>query len=246
MSRSEHEFAIHLEHLSTLFDQEQKYLVIKDPSTVHRINDVLRLKPNDSIIFFNESIHALCRLKQVSKKELLFQVNSSKENPALLPSLTAYVPLLKRDDLEQIVYNLTAIGVTTIQLVMTAKVQRAWQQKEVARLQKIVIAAAEQSKNFSFPKINEPISFDEIPDLSADIVYRVFAEPKGKPLLEVMQEISAARPQEIQLLVGPEGDLTEDEKKRAQKLGFVFCRLTPTILKSSQAMAIMAAVCRSL
>jgi 16S rRNA (uracil1498-N3)-methyltransferase len=128
---------------------------------------------------------------------------------------------------------------------MTAKVQRTWQQRELARLQKIIIAAAEQSKNFSFPTIKEPISLDDISE-SDDTVYRVFADPKGKSLLEVMNDISTACIKKIHVLVGPEGDLTEEEKKQAQKSSFVFCRLTPTILKSSQAMSILAAACRSL
>lgn len=244
--QEKHEFALYIEErFATALEEEQKFLIINDSSTIHRISDILRLKLGDSIIFFDKSHHALCLLKQASKKELVFQVNDFKTNLILTPSITAYMPLLKRDDLEQGVYDLTAIGVTTIQLVMTTKVQRTWQQKELARLQKIIVAAAEQSKNFSFPTIKEPISFDDISE-SDDTVYRVFADPKGKPLLEVMNDISTMRTKKIHVLVGPEGDLTEDEKKQAQKLRFVFCRLTPTVLKSFQAMSILAAVCRSL
>lgn len=240
-----HEFSLYIENLAALVDLKQKLLSIKDEQLIHRIIQILRLELNDSITFFDQSMHALCQLKQASKKELLFQVISTEKNRVLLPSITALVPLLKKDDLEQVIYDLTAIGVTTIQLVVTEKVQRTWQQKELIRLQKIIRAAAEQAKNFAFPVVKEPIPLEAL--TKSGMTYSIFADPNGKPLLEVMRDVSSQEAKkELQLFVGPEGDLTEDEKNRIQKLGFVFCRLTPTTLKSSQAMAILAAVCRSL
>ena len=45
--------------------------------------------------------------------------------------------------------------------------------------------------------------------------------------------------------VGPEGDLTLEEKAYLKQLGFVFCALTPTVLRAQQAVALGLGVLRS-
>ena len=45
--------------------------------------------------------------------------------------------------------------------------------------------------------------------------------------------------------VGPEGDLTQEEKDYLKQQGFVFCRLTPTVLRARQAVALGLGILRS-
>ncbi|PKN03448.1 hypothetical protein CVU75_02160, partial [Candidatus Dependentiae bacterium HGW-Dependentiae-1] len=49
----------------------------------------------------------------------------------------------------------------------------------------------------------------------------------------------------ILLLVGPEGDLTEEEKGAISRAGVQFCKLTPTVLRAMQATAVGMGVVRS-
>jgi RsmE family RNA methyltransferase len=48
------------------------------------------------------------------------------------------------------------------------------------------------------------------------------------------------------LFVGPEGDLTDQEKVLLKQNGFIFCALTPTILRACEAIALGAGVVRSI
>ena len=50
----------------------------------------------------------------------------------------------------------------------------------------------------------------------------------------------------IVLMVGPEGDLMGDEKAYLNGNGFVFCQLTPTILRAQQAVTVSVGALRSL
>jgi 16S rRNA U1498 N3-methylase RsmE len=50
----------------------------------------------------------------------------------------------------------------------------------------------------------------------------------------------------ILLLVGPEGDLTLEEKEIVRANKFIFCALTPTIMRAVQATGLAAGFVRSL
>ncbi|HEB41963.1 MAG TPA: hypothetical protein ENI08_03015 [Candidatus Dependentiae bacterium] len=50
----------------------------------------------------------------------------------------------------------------------------------------------------------------------------------------------------VMLMVGSEGDLTEQEKEQPRETTFLFCALTPTVLRSSQAIALGSGIIRSI
>jgi len=48
----------------------------------------------------------------------------------------------------------------------------------------------------------------------------------------------------IMLVVGPEGDLTVDEKKLLSSAHYTACSLTPTVLRSEEAATLAAGIIR--
>ena len=65
-------------------------------------------------------------------------MEEKKYNTILQPHITVLLPLLKRDDLDTVLYSLVEMGVNTIQLMITKKVQRKWgKEKEYDRLQRV-------------------------------------------------------------------------------------------------------------
>ncbi len=46
-------------------------------------------------------------------------------------------------------------------------------------------------------------------------------------------------------VIGPEGDLTKEEKAYLKEQGFLFCALTPTVLRAQQAVALGLGILRS-
>jgi 16S rRNA (uracil1498-N3)-methyltransferase len=244
-----HEFALYIMGLSTLIKSASQgdTITITEEKIAHRIMTVLRLSPNEECIFFDQYIHIQCIIKEfIGKKQVLCTIQQKKINTILSPSLTFLLPLLKRDDFENAIYSLTELGATTIQLVVTQKTHdSSFNQKDMDRAQRIIIAAAEQSKNFSYPTIKTPISLLKIIDKLTTPI-KIFFDPQGKSFASITQYLLIESPNDIVLLVGPEGDLSNEEKEMITLKNFIACALTPTILRSVQAAVLGTGLVRSL
>jgi len=211
---------------------------IVDVALVHRIVHVLRLKKDDTLILFTQEQHALFTITAVSKKEITGIIKTVTQNQQYCPSITLLLPLLKKEALEHAIYGAVETGVTKIQLVLTEKVQRAWGGKqELERFERIIVAAAEQSKCFAFATISGPITLEEaLKEHNGKKI--LYADPAGEPIAKVTEPVV--------LLVGPEGGLTEQEVLLVkERQGQAIC-FGPTILRAQQAAITFVSLVRSL
>ena len=237
-----HEFAMHVPNLKELIINN--ILVLKDKQLIQRIGQVLRLRPNETCVVFDADNYVRLVLKSLDKKQAEFAIMSTTLIEPLQPSITIILPLLKRDDLEASVYSCAELGANTIQLVATEKVHRSWGgQKELERLQRIIIAAAEQSKNFAVPSLQEPISLQAA--LNSFEGTGILFDPEGTSLSKVIQQLEQKKPKTFTLVVGPEAGLTTEEVAMLKKRGFIVSQLTPTILRARQAVALGLGIIRS-
>ena len=216
-----------------------------DEQLLHRMHTVLRLTQQDESIFFDRTMHCNVRFEEVTKKYSSARVLACARNTPIAPSITFLLPLLKREALHEAVYGLTEVGCTTIQLITTAKMHVSWQgQKELEKLQKIMIAAAEQAKYYSFGHINPPLPLKEaLKTYNQQDLNKLFLDATGSSL--VSTPILGSNNGYI-VLAGPEGDLTPEEKKYVKEANFKAVKLTPTILRAPQAAILATGVLRSL
>lgn len=248
ISKETHEFAIFVESLSSLVQQKKigDSIIFSDEKLIHRMVNVLRLKIRDRCILFDQYIKVLVVIDALSKKQISILMQSVEKSEILKPTIIFLLPLLKRDDYESALYNLTEVGVNVIQLLFTEKTAHQWDNRDNDRAQRILIAAAEQSKNFAYPELRQPISLVQALQKYQEIDLKLFFDQKGKPLFDVIPTLHASKSKNILLFVGPEGDLTIEEKKMVQFNDFIFCALTPTTLRAVQAVALGAGFVRSL
>lgn len=243
-----HEFAFFIANLSSLLEstRSQEHVTIVDSDFIHRLVHVVRMEPGDHCILFDKTHHATVSLQELRGKKIgVFSLQSHHKHTVLQPAIIALLPILKKESFEHACYNLTEMGVTVIQPVITKKIQRSWGgSKEMERITKIIIAAAEQSKNYAFPVIEKPITLEQIDTSNIDVL--LYADHQGRALMDVTQELRAKAPRTIGIMVGPEGDVTGEEKKFIVSKGFVLCALTPTILRSYQAITLLTGCLRSL
>ncbi|HEV2916532.1 MAG TPA: RsmE family RNA methyltransferase [Candidatus Babeliales bacterium] len=237
-----HEFALFIANLSAIINTR---FSITQKDIVSRIISVIRLKPGDHIIFFDANLHTKVIIEHISKHSVEVLQLSQADNKELLPPIHVYLPLLKKDDLSDAVTMTTAAGVSTINLVYTQKTQGIWTKKDKERIERCIIAAAEQSKYFKLPTVYSPVSLQELIIHNPKSFY-IFLDPEGIPLYTLIETVLANKPQSITIIIGPEGDLTTDEKAFLHKQGITFCALTPTILRSSLAAALSVAIFRSI
>ena len=199
---SQHEFALYLHELSEI-SKASDILRIDDAALVHRVLHVLRLQKDDILILFDQCVHVRASLESIEKKAIVCRLHSVQKNIAHVPKITVWLPLLKRESFEEAIYALVEMGVNSIQLLHTTKEHhRKIGQKEMQRIHNIMIAAAEQSKNFSMAEIFEP---RDLTDLLTEIsdAQGIFFDVNGRELLDVAQELHHNKKKAYVVVVGP-------------------------------------------
>lgn len=244
-----HEFAVYYPELSTQIKQvaDGQLFTVTDQTIIGRITHVLRLRIGEQVIFFDDHYSVHCSIHAASKKELQCTLLARHPHQRLKPEITFILPLLKKDDFETALYSLVELGATTIQLVTTEKTQRSWGgDKELDRCHRVMIAAAEQSKNFAIPTLNAPIALKSyMPTISSTTCPKIYFDPQGVLAAQLMTVLGSKKSSYCILMVGPEGDLTTAEKEMLKAQVFEFCQLTPTVLRSVQAVALGLGMIRS-
>lgn len=239
-----HLFAIHVADCSNLLTTTGLCRIV-DKELFHRVTRVLRLRDSDACILFDQviNVHAVLCSLEPKKMACTFDVLRITKNSALQPGITFLLPVLKKDALSTAIYSLVEMGVNKIQLVFTEKSRKSFDEKGLLRLQRVVVAAAEQAKYFAYPEILLPQKLsDALSAYVSDKTTSIFFDPEGQSIKDLLSEIDTA--QSFVLLIGPEGDLAVNEKKLvADKMQF--CALTPTILRASQAAALTVGIVRS-
>lgn len=243
-----HIFALYLSDLQYYLEGAAAgdVITIEDEEISRRAGKILHLSRNDICIFFDQQRNIITQVVICSKTIFQVIINEINHNQTYEPYITVLLPLLKRDALETAIYNLTEIGVNKIQLVMTQKVQRKWGgQKEYARLQKICIAAAEQSKNFAFPDLCQPLMYKQA--LEHNPGEKIYFDTNGTSAQTMIDSFkhTPIEQSRITLTIGPEGGLLESEVLQLKKATFTTISLTPTVLRASQAITLGAGIVRS-
>jgi 16S rRNA (uracil1498-N3)-methyltransferase len=240
MTNNKHEFALYIESLPHV--KPNKELVCTDKELVHRVHTILRMAPGQTLILFDKNENLTITLTSLTKKELVAHLVERKDSQVLKPAIRFLLPLLKREALEEAIYSLVELGAQEIQLIITQKSLHSLPGKGLERLTKIAVAAAEQSKNFSFPTILPPISLAESSKNGPLICF----DPEGDSALEVVESLRKKNAPSISLIIGPEGGLTPDEIMLLKNAKASFCRLTPTILRARSAVTVGLGMLRSL
>lgn len=249
---NKHEFAVFIEKLELTAGSSDKKLTITNPDVIHRITVVLRLAVGDSLIIFDQTQHVRCAIDALSKKNVLLSVLARNKTLVLEPAVHWILPLLEREAFEAALYSLAAMGATSVTPVITSKSRHKWgTKKDYERAQRVMIAASEQAKQFMVPALKPVLNLEDalLKTSSKTSGERsqagIFFDVAGEAAWEVVATLKNNNVQTIWCLIGPEGDLTDDEKKLVYKNSFCACRLTPTILRACDAVAVALGIIRS-
>jgi len=215
---------------------------LEEEGIVHRLKNVLRLHPGESIVLFNRELQATFEIREFLKKSIqgtLGPCLPHQKND--IRKVTVFLPLLKKEHLSEALYGLCEVGVAVIQLVYTNKAHiKTWSSKDQEKAEKIIIAAAEQSKNFAFPVLRAPISLEDACMKISSAESKIVFDVDGQNFFKLHAGISQEQP--VSLFLGPEADFSDQEKKLFEQYHVQKCKLTPTILRAYQAAIIGAAL----
>lgn len=224
---------------------------ITDKNDTHHLRDVLRLKPQDKVVVFDEEGNEYtCLIKNISK-ELSLGICARRQAKDKAPhsSISIACALPKKCRMDDIVDKLTQLGVERIIPLRSERVViRLDKNKELLRLkrwEKIALSAAQQSQRNSLPAIdrvreikeflsseNKKFDLKIIPTLDAAAV---------RPLADLCKNVA---PGNILALIGPEGDFTPAEVALAESVGFIPVTLGRQVLRVDTAAITVAGFLR--
>jgi 16S rRNA (uracil1498-N3)-methyltransferase len=197
----------------------------------HQIATVLRLRPGEVITLVRDGDEASVRLDAVSPAEARGRVvGRARSRNEPVHALTLALPLLKGDHGEQIIEAVTQLGVTRIVPFASARaVVRTVSASKRDRWQRIAREAAETARRGRVPTIGALTEWDGLFDVLGD---RVLVAWEAEAAVSLGQALVR---DDVAIVVGPEGGLTEDEIAYARRRGAVTVSLGPRNLRSETA-----------
>ncbi len=203
---------------------------------------VLRLNVSDKIKLFNgDGFDYACELVSVKKSEVLAKVKSSEainnESPL---NITLLQGISSGERMDYTIQKAVELGVNAIQPLSTERsvvklsVERA--QKRLEHWQNVVIAACEQCGRAKIPNVLAPVNLTawlqaNIHAGIGSVNLRILLNPIGAKQLSALPKTT----QNVQLLIGAEGGLSQAEINLAASHGFQSIILGPRILRTETA-----------
>ena len=142
----------------------------------------------------------------------------------------AISPLRLADRMEWVVEKSVELGATHITPVITRRTVKA--KLRLSRLERIMVAAMKQCMRSRLPILSEPIEFSTFLD-QAEGLKLMGSGAAPAHLIHQAEAIKASNT--ITILVGPEGDFTDEEVEAAKATGFETVQLGKNRLRSETA-----------
>lgn len=238
-----------------------EHFLLSDIEQVKQIQKVLRLNKLDSLeLIDGEGTLYICQITKLEKNSVTIKILETVQD-AQEKSLKVNValPLLKSDRFEFALQKLTELGISTISPIITERsVVRLREKdkdnfsgsKKYKRWMSITREATEQSERFRPPVIEHPVKLEHFlisarqKKLDEAWKFICVARSKAPSLVDFLlkrtaEKISSASlvtpPDQIQIIIGPEGGFTEKEIVEAEAASYVSCNLGKSILRSETA-----------
>ncbi len=229
-------------------DVQEGRIIISDFDQLHHLKDVLRFKPGESaVIFDNKGNVYSVKLECISDKQAEFRVQEKKSgidnSRQIQIAVACAIP--KKSKIDDIIDRVTQLGVDRIiPLVSQRVIVRIDQAKGVQRQkrwEKIALSASKQSQRNTVPVVDPVTDFAELIGKAQEFDLKLIPNLLGerKILKEVLIGIN---PRSVLVLIGPEGDFTPEEIKLAIKAGFIPVTFGDTVLRVETACLYIAAV----
>jgi len=184
----------------------------------------------------------------VGRDSLTLRVLARRQVPAPRPTVTLAQALIKGDRGELAVELATEAGVDAVLPWRAARCVARWEDgprgdKALARWRSTVLAAAKQSRRAWLPEVAEPLDTRALAAYFAGGGGRaalVLHEAAGTPIAEGVRALAPAGsgPEELVLVVGPEGGIADEELDLLCSAGARPVRLGPQVLRASTAAAV--------
>lgn len=214
-------------------------MVIKDVDAKH-ISKVLRMQPGDKIqIVSDDGVTAIAEIVSLQADNVVVKcLEKLAESHEPSVKITLAQGLAKGEKMDFIIQKAVEMGASSIVPVAmehsVVRLEGAKADKKVERWQKISEAAAKQSKRDIIPQV-QPVQTMQQMLANNDLQHKIIAyECEDRLGLKTALQ-SCDNLQELLLIIGPEGGISEFELELARKNGAVPVSLGKRILRAETA-----------
>lgn len=224
-------------------------VIIQDPTQIHHIRDVLRLKAGDEVIVFDGRANEyVVDIEKLMPQKIIFKIKKkTKALSTKSPTITVACAIPKRTKMDDIVDKLTQLGVERIIPLLTERViVRLDSHKKTLcqqRWKRISLSAVQQSQRRTIPVIDSIRDIGEVLSASGNFDLKLIPTLLGerKRLPEILSNV---KPKNILVLIGPEGDFTPQEVALAKQRGCMTVDLGDLVLRVDTAAIAVASYLR--
>ena len=197
----------------------------------HHLNNVLRKRKGFKLTITNgqglEWLGEIVSFK--NKKAELKKIKSKVHKESVYKIHLVIAPAKNIKRIEWMLEKLTEMGISSITPIICNNSER--KDLKTDRLKKIMISALKQSKQFFLPELNHMISFkDYIKGVKNPFYIAHCKNESLKNLFEI-----DFKNKENTILIGPEGDFSEEEIKLSKNFGGVAVSIGNNILRTETA-----------
>lgn len=198
---------------------------------------VLRTRPNQPVILFNgDGCDYFCTTIDDHPKKTSVHIDSKQiiDNESNL-SITLIQGLSRQERMETTIQKSVELGVNKIIPVMcqrsNLKLNDEKKQKKHQHWKNIVISACEQSGRCVIPEITKILTLDKINPFLKDSAFKILLYPESNQSLKEESPDS----QSIEIFIGPEGGINDEEKQLLEKIKFNQFAFGPRVLRTETA-----------
>ncbi|WP_372795589.1 16S rRNA (uracil(1498)-N(3))-methyltransferase [Pontiella sp.] len=212
----------------------EKDVAILSPEESHHLARVLRVQPGQELTLF-DGLGGVADgvIESVSKTAVEVRISNHWKvpKPAVEIDLIQAVP--KPDRWELVLQKAVELGATAIRPVLTKHTEFRPNPKRQARWSKIVLNAAQQCEVRWLPELRPLENFDSVvPTLGTYDLVLVGSLYEGT---RPFRAVDMAGKKRVALLIGPEGDFTQEEVQAAVEAGAVPVSFGDRILRTETA-----------
>ena len=213
----------------TLTDSDE---FILSEETSRHICQVLRMKENEKINITNgKGYTVLAEIVLADKKKTKVKSIQKSLSVELTPKTAIAISLIKNNNrFEWFAEKATEIGISTIIPIICQRTEKTHFKSE--RVKSILISAMLQSQQSLLPELREPVKITEvINDENFDQKFIAHCLEDEKKMLKNVVKSETSKI----ILIGPEGDFTEDEIQAAIQNNYIPVSLGNTRLRTETA-----------
>jgi 16S rRNA (uracil1498-N3)-methyltransferase len=214
-----------------------------ETAPARHLTQVLRLKTSAEVLLFNgdgrDYLASLIDADRRQTRLAVLEQTAVESDPVL--QLHLGLAISKGERMDFALQKSVELGVSTITPLLTrhgnVRLSAERLDKRLAHWSGVMISACEQSGRRRLPRLN-PCSGIEAWLASATGSTGIMLDPAATRTLDTVPSPNGG----LSLLIGPEGGLSNEERMRAEALGFLGIRLGPRVLRTETApMAAIAA-----